>query len=102
MTLVDQTLVDSFFNSGFEEAAEVHLESGAVTIQCHFYDKYQVAKMFEEDIESSSPMIECKTSDLPGVKQNDLVICRDVEFKVHEVQTDGEGFTNLKLYYGND
>ena len=54
------------------------------------------------DIESSSPMIEVKTSDVFGVKQNNKVTCRGIEFYVHEIQNDSEGFTYLILYYGND
>jgi len=102
MTLVNQSLVDVFFNSGLEEPFTVHLESGAVNIQAHFYDKYQVAKMLGLEVSSSYPMLECKTSDIPGVKQKNLVVGRETEFRVKEVQPDGEGFTNLILYYGND
>lgn len=102
MSIVDQSLVDALFLSGFEEPAEVHFESGAKSILCHFYDKFEVAKMFGKDIESSSPMIEVKTSDITGIKQNNKVVCRGIEYFVHEVQPDGEGFTNLILYYGND
>ena len=102
MTLVTQQLVDAFFNSGYEEPFTVHLTAGAVNIQCHFYDKYQVAKMLDLEISASYPMLECRTIDLPGVKQKDLVVGRETDFYVKEVQPDGEGFTNLTLYYGND
>lgn len=102
MTLVNQQLVDAFFNSGFEEPAEVGLESGTKIILCHFYDKYETAKILGKDVESSSPMIEVKTSDVTGIKQTNKIVCRGIEFYVHEVQTDGEDFTNLILYYGND
>jgi hypothetical protein len=102
MTLVTPQLVDAFFNTGFEEPFTVHLESGAVNIQSHYYDKYLVAKMLDIEVSSSYPMLECKTSDIPGVKQKDLVVGRETEFYVSEVQPDGEGFTNLTLYYGND
>ena len=102
MTLVNSSLVDALFNSGFEEPAEVHLETGVVNVQCHFYDKYMTAKMFDNEAESSAPMIEVKTIDVPGVKQGDKVFVRDIEFTIHDPKPDGEGFTQLTLYYGND
>lgn len=102
MTLVNSYLVDALFNSGFEEPAEIYLETGVVNVQCHFYDKYMVAKMFDKDAESSAPMIEVKTIDVVGVKQGDKVFVRDIEFTIHDPKPDGEGFTQLTLYYGND
>jgi len=47
-------------------------------------------------------MYECRSSDIPGVKQSNKITCRGIEFYVHEVKADGEGFTQLTLYYGND
>ena len=102
MTLVNSSLVDALFNSGFEEPAEVHLETGVVNVQCHYYDKYMVAKMFDKDAESSSPMAEVKTKDVPGVKQGNKFVCRETEHFIHDPKPDGEGFTQLTLYYGND
>ncbi len=99
MTLVDQSLVDSFFNSGFEEEFEVELESGFKPIQVHYYDKYQVAKMFDQDIESSSPMIECRSIDVEGVKRKGIAHGRGIDYVMHEVQPDGEGFTKITLTY---
>lgn len=102
MTLVNDDLLNVFFSSGFEEPAEVHLDTGAKNILGHFYDKYERAKMMGIDVDASSPMLEVKASDVPGIKQNNKVITRGIEFYVHEVQNDGEGFTYLILYYGND
>ena len=102
MTLVNSSLVNVFFNSGFEEPAEIELESGTKNILGHFYDKYEAAKILGKDVESSSPMYECKSSDVPGVKQSNKIIYRGIEFYVHEAKADGEGFTQLTLYYGND
>lgn len=102
MTLVNSSLVDAFFSTGFEESAEVMLGTGTKTIFGHFYDKHETAKMLDKDIESSSPSFECKTSDVVGAKQKDKFICRGIEFYIHEIKSDGEGFTLLTLYYGND
>lgn len=102
MSIINQSLVDAFFTTGFEEEYEIHLESGVRTFLGHFYDKFEVAKMFGKDVESSTPMIEGRTIDIATAKQTNKVVCRDIEYYVHEVQTDGEGFTNLTLYYGND
>lgn len=101
MSLTDQSIVDDFFASGFEEPAEVYLESGVKPLLCHFFDKYQAAKILDKDVESSSPMIEVRTIDVEGIKQNNKVVCRSIEFQVHEVQPDSEGFTNLILGYPN-
>lgn len=97
MTLVDSALIDQFFNSGFEEDVEITTQSGVINLQCHFYDKYQVAKMYEQEIESSLPMIECKKYETENVAQNDIVYVRGVTYQVSEVRPDGEGFMFLSL-----
>lgn len=99
MSVVDQTLIDAFFNTGFEEDAEVETTSGFKIIKAHFYDKYQTAKYFEKDIESSAPMIECRSVDVENIKNKGTIIIRGIEFIASELQPDGEGFTKIILTY---
>ncbi|HQI42323.1 MAG TPA: hypothetical protein PK665_14600, partial [Ignavibacteriaceae bacterium] len=80
MSIVDQTLVDAFFNTGLEEDVEIETISGFKIIKAHFYDKYQTAKYFEKDIESSAPMIECRSIDVESIKNKGTVIARGIEF----------------------
>ena len=102
MSIVNQSLVDSFFTTGFEEEYEIQFESGSKNFLGHFYDKYEAAKMLGKDVESSTPMIEGRSIDIETAKQGNKVICRGTEFEVYEVKTDGEGFTMLTLSYAND
>lgn len=97
MTLVNDSLLNAFFTTGFEEEA-VLPGSGKVLIG-HFYDKYESAKILDQDAESSLPLWECKAADIQGVKQKDEIVIRAQSFFIHEIQKDGEGFAKITLTY---
>lgn len=99
MTIVNDDLLNVLFNSGFEEDAEINTSSGTEIIKAHFYDKYQAAKYFDKDIDSSAPMIECRTVDVADIKLKSVLTIRGIDFVVNEIQSDGDGLTRIILTY---
>lgn len=104
MTLVNQSLVDAFFKSGFEEEAEVpthapHNEPQTKIILVHFTDNYQKRDAEGYMIETNQPAIECRSIDVSQLRQNDSLSVRGKDYKVSERQKDEDGFTNILLKY---
>lgn len=62
-----------------------------------FDNEYVAVDLDGVEVESLGPVLQCATSDVPGVAQGDAVIVNAVNYTVAEVRPDGTGMTLLRL-----
>lgn len=61
------------------------------------YDEDFVELGFDRAVESSQPTLQCRTSDLPGVRHGDTVSVEGRLYEIVGVHPDGQGMTTLRL-----
>lgn len=87
-------LVNDFFKTGWEE--DLTLPNASV-IKCIFDNNFDLQLLPGMAMEGTSPAAICKTSEVSGVGQDDIVTIRGVQYYVSERQPDGSGITTLIL-----
>lgn len=71
----------------------------AASIKVIFDNQYQTIELLDGGVgvESTSPSILCRTSDISGVKHGDTLVISGTTYYITGVQPDGTGITRLML-----
>ena len=70
---------------------------GGNSINAIFDNDYALVDLDGVTLESLSPVLHCRTIDVPSVAQGDAAIVNSVNYTVAEVRPDGTGMTLLRL-----
>ena len=71
--------------------------SGASTFTGIFVDEYEAQTLYDMDIDSSSPLLTCRTADVSNLSRTNTLTIGGVSYKVISVQPDNTGVTVVAL-----
>ncbi len=92
--------IDEFFNTGFEEEAELKIDSAseAVNIIIVFDNEFEAAQLTNIQFEGNNPVAMCRTKDLAGIKNKISTLkIQGITYTILEKHPDGRGITFVEL-----
>lgn len=89
----------SILNRLGDEAVITLADASTINIKCVFENNYLLVEddYGEVGVSSAKPRIVCKSSEVSSVAVNDQISIELINYKVTEIQPDGNGITNLIL-----
>ena len=89
--------LDAYFD-GFGQAVSFTDSSGE-TVSCTaiFDNGFSAPQIGDLVIETTDPVLTCKTSDISGIESGDSVTVESITYKVIQIQPDGTGISTVFL-----
>ena len=84
----------AFLNSN--ELGDVAIYNGN-TINVLFLNEHEAVMLFGLEVESASPLIMARDSDISGIQHGSTIVVSGITYKVIDIQPDGTGLTTLIL-----
>jgi len=99
MALETASDLSAFFDTDAHGVSATFTPSGgsASTINVIFNNEYELIDVGGVGVESSAPVVTCKSSDLTGIAQGDQFVISSITYKARIVRPDGTGITEIVL-----
>ena len=99
MALENSTDLDSFFDTDSHGTSVTYTPAGGSpsSINVIFNNEFNLVDVGEVGVESTIPVITCKTTDVASIEQGDDFTINSTNYKAVIVRPDGTGVTEVQL-----
>ena len=99
MTLENSSDFNAFFDTDTHATSVSYTPNGGSSsnINVIFNNEFNLVDAGEVGVESSTPVVTCKSSDVPNIQQGDQFTINSVNYQVVIIRPDGTGITEIQL-----
>lgn len=102
MSVIAEDLDEFYDEEEFAQSADFVVDKDAATpvtvsISVLFYNEFQAAALYGNDVASQNPMVRCKATDVIGVDKDSTFTVDSVLYYVRNVHPNGTGEVIIEL-----